>query len=387
MITRHRKASHPTWRQLIEDFSALRQTDLSFARVDHTWRPGEEDWRVAGSQDPHAKRRLEVASAAAGDKVLACLRSTSAEYKQLATQRSSQDRWFKALQILGGDYQLLSPNPGHDLDEVGNVVGKFYLGGIEQPLEASVTLCTEMGSRYPDAMRIETPHWVRVAGVMFGGLTLMFFAALVLLAIAGHEVPSDSRFLVVVVLGIGCGLAFSFLGGEIAAEGKVPLSLAKDYPIGFAVSGGIAVVVVMMVLGSWLYVRESSPPAQVSERLDEIRDQVAQQQPLRIYPVVDLASALELQVQLFPGDKVRVHGGAGNVTRVWFGRWEPFDPDRTYLASGKSGRPVIPRFESKERTGTLKLEILARQHRDQPRDLRRRSPSVSEQGEEEEELE
>lgn len=96
--------------------------------------------------------------------------------------------------------------------------------------------------------------WFPIVGVALGSLTLIFLMGFVALATAGTQVPCDSRFLVVSVLALGAALASSFLGGSAAAEGVFPLPFAKDHPLKFSVTGGIAVLIIVLFAGSRLYV-------------------------------------------------------------------------------------------------------------------------------------
>lgn len=97
------------------------------------------------------------------------------------------------------------------------------------------------------------PAWAFVTGALFGGLTLLFFMALVLLAAFDRPIPCESRFLVVIVLALGGALASSFIGGSAAAKGEIPLQIATRNPIGFSVVGGIAVMLLLMVAGHFGY--------------------------------------------------------------------------------------------------------------------------------------
>lgn len=105
--------------------------------------------------------------------------------------------------------------------------------------------------RYSDTG--EQPYrsgWVLLAGVAFGGLTLFFFMALVLAATFGKEVPPSSRFLVVVVLAFGAALSSAFIGGGVAAKGQLPIPGLQNHPVEFSAVGGIAVLVVVLLLGN-----------------------------------------------------------------------------------------------------------------------------------------
>jgi hypothetical protein len=104
------------------------------------------------------------------------------------------------------------------------------------------------------------PTWVIIAGCLFGGLTLVFFMVLVLLSVFGRSVPPDGRFPVVIVLASGSALAVSFLGGAAAASGRLPVPLVKSNPIKFSVTGGVATLIIVLLLGYLLYIRGAEEP-------------------------------------------------------------------------------------------------------------------------------
>ena len=96
----------------------------------------------------------------------------------------------------------------------------------------------------------KTPSgWVIIVGAVLGGLTLLFFMALVLLSVFDKQVPCESRFLIVLVLAFGAALASSFLGGSAAVRGKIPIPLAKNHPLEFSAAGGIAVLLLLIFIG------------------------------------------------------------------------------------------------------------------------------------------
>lgn len=113
----------------------------------------------------------------------------------------------------------------------------------------------------PKRPDMKTPSWFPVAGVVLAGMTLFFFMGLVIAGVAGHEVPADSRFLVVCVLALGAALGGSFLGGSAAAKGEIPLPFAKNHPVAFTASGGVAILIIVLVLGHFLFVRGADTPA------------------------------------------------------------------------------------------------------------------------------
>jgi hypothetical protein len=98
------------------------------------------------------------------------------------------------------------------------------------------------------------PAWFARAGFVVGGISLLFFMGLVLLSIAGHEVPAGSKFLVVVVLAMGAAFSAGVLGGEATARGKIPF-LANQNPLTISTTGGIAVLLIMLIVGYYFYVK------------------------------------------------------------------------------------------------------------------------------------
>jgi len=91
-------------------------------------------------------------------------------------------------------------------------------------------------------------------GAASGGLTLIFFMGLILLSIFGHPVPKDARFLIVIVLAFSGGLSVGVLGGNASARGTIPLPGANEHPLTVALTGGIAVMVILLIIGSRLFI-------------------------------------------------------------------------------------------------------------------------------------
>ncbi len=110
---------------------------------------------------------------------------------------------------------------------------------------------TSTGATTPPKPQV--PPWVVVVGAIFGGLTLLFLMALVVMSTIGYEVPCESRFLVVAVLAFGAALGSSFLGGTAAAKGAIPLPYAHSHPLQFSVVGGVAVLIVVLIGGRALF--------------------------------------------------------------------------------------------------------------------------------------
>jgi hypothetical protein len=96
--------------------------------------------------------------------------------------------------------------------------------------------------------------WVLIVGVVFGFITLAYFIVLSVLPIAGYDIPCASRFPVIVVLALCAAFASAFLGGYASLQGQVPLPFAQQNPISFAAAGGFAVMIIVLLVGYWLYV-------------------------------------------------------------------------------------------------------------------------------------
>lgn len=94
--------------------------------------------------------------------------------------------------------------------------------------------------------------WVMAVGAFFGALTLLFFMGLVLLGVAGHEVPCNTVFLVNITLSLGAALAVAFLGGNASAKGAIPL---LQNSLAVSLTGGVATLVIMLAVTFGLFAR------------------------------------------------------------------------------------------------------------------------------------
>ena len=92
------------------------------------------------------------------------------------------------------------------------------------------------------------------AGAVSGGAALIFFMGLVLLSVWGRSVPQDARYLVVIVLALSGALSAGFLGGNASVRGVIPFPKFNEHPLTVAFTGGIAVLIGLLLLGSRLFV-------------------------------------------------------------------------------------------------------------------------------------
>lgn len=99
------------------------------------------------------------------------------------------------------------------------------------------------------------PSWFSIAGAVFGAIALLFLMLLIVLSLFDLVIPTTSRFIFVAFLALSVGLSSTFLGGTAAAKGAISLPFFKESPMSFALTGGIAVFVIVMVLAYTLFIR------------------------------------------------------------------------------------------------------------------------------------
>ncbi|CAN5774981.1 hypothetical protein BH18ACI5_BH18ACI5_06610 [soil metagenome] len=107
---------------------------------------------------------------------------------------------------------------------------------------------------------VRPPRWLMPASFAVLGITLGFMMLLVLLATFDKQVPTGSRYLVVIVLALGAAFGIGGLGGEAAVRGKIPLPGAQQHPLAVSVTGGVAVMIIVLLLRDVIVPRDSSEP-------------------------------------------------------------------------------------------------------------------------------
>ena len=158
----------------------------------------------------------------------------------MATRKKSPVEWAHELN------RRIKQNPGRKL----YVIQQFYSEMVEAGERETAELVLVIRSMMENDVVI--PPWFQRAGFVVGTITLLFFMFLVVAGISGHGVPLESRFPVVAVLALGCALATTFLGGEAVATGKIPF-FSNAHPLAISTSGGVAVLVIVLVLGHYFY--------------------------------------------------------------------------------------------------------------------------------------
>jgi hypothetical protein len=94
------------------------------------------------------------------------------------------------------------------------------------------------------------PKWFLPTGLIF---LMLFLAGLVVGSVFGYVVPKEGRFALVSLLAIGIGLSSSALGGKAAIQGKIPFF--KESPLAFSATSGIALLILVFVIGYNYYIK------------------------------------------------------------------------------------------------------------------------------------
>lgn len=142
---------------------------------------------------------------------------------------------------------------GHDLvsritrcpQERGKIIKEFYVEKSQAGDKDEAHLALLYKALAEGDAIVKVPGWFPKAGYAAAGLTLLFFMLLIVASIFGHQVPAESRFLVSLVFSLGASLAVAFLGGDMAATGKIPIF--KESPLTFSATGGVATLIVLLV--------------------------------------------------------------------------------------------------------------------------------------------
>ena len=140
----------------------------------------------------------------------------------------------------------IKENPGQRLQ----VIQRFYSEMVQAGDRETAELVLVIRSMMDDDNKV--PAWFQRAGFAMGACTLCFLMVLVVASVLGHQIPNGSKFLVVAAFALGCALSTTFLGGEAVASGKIPF-FGKANPLLISTTGGIAVLVIILVLGHYFY--------------------------------------------------------------------------------------------------------------------------------------
>lgn len=98
------------------------------------------------------------------------------------------------------------------------------------------------------------PPWFPIAGYVAGLATLLFFMYVALFQ------PGPATFAHIFVSAFGTALSAAFLGGDAAAKGHLPIPFLNNNPLAVSATGGIAVFIIVLLLGSILFLRKPDVP-------------------------------------------------------------------------------------------------------------------------------
>ncbi len=133
----------------------------------------------------------------------------------------------------------------------GKIIKDFYVEKVKSGDKDEADMALLLIALAEGNSNMNVPQWFAKAGYAAAGFTLLFLMLLVIMSVFGHQVPAESRFLVSLVFSLGAALAVAFLGGDMAATGKVPFF--KDSPLTFSATGGVATLVILLAVMHHFY--------------------------------------------------------------------------------------------------------------------------------------
>jgi hypothetical protein len=141
----------------------------------------------------------------------------------------------------------ISKNP----QQRGTTIKEFYIEKVGAGDKEDADMALLLKALAEGNSDMQVPAWFAKAGYAAAAFTLLFLMLLVVMSMFGHQVPNESRFLVSLVFSLGAALAVAFLGGDMAATGKIPFF--KDSPLTFSATGGVATLVVLLAVMHHFY--------------------------------------------------------------------------------------------------------------------------------------
>jgi hypothetical protein len=102
----------------------------------------------------------------------------------------------------------------------------------------------------------DRPAWIPIVGYVSGTITLLYLMGLATYFALLHPeatLSPSAGYLLSAILALGVALAFSFIGGDAAAKGRLSIPQLDQHPVEFAVVGGIGVFVLVFFLAEYLF--------------------------------------------------------------------------------------------------------------------------------------
>ncbi len=134
------------------------------------------------------------------------------------------------------------------------IIQEFYRERVNAGDRETADIVLTIRSMMMDANERNVPSWFQPAGFCTGILTLLFFMAIVLISILGHEIPPTAKFPVLAVFALGCAFSVSFLTGDAVASGKIPF-FGNQNPLAISATGGVAVLIIILTIGYYIYLK------------------------------------------------------------------------------------------------------------------------------------
>lgn len=122
-----------------------------------------------------------------------------------------------------------------------------------------------------DPTPVRAPMWVRIVGVVFLGIAVLFFIVLSFLALYTNVDLCRARFPILVVIALVIAIGLGFLGGAAALEGKIPIPKSIYSPFKFGVSGGVGAFLIVLLVGNLVWECSASPRIMISQ-VEVLRD-------------------------------------------------------------------------------------------------------------------
>jgi hypothetical protein len=159
----------------------------------------------------------------------------------------TQKSWDKAVEMA----HALNAKIETDPQRKGAIIREFYIEKTQSGDTEEAHMALLLKSIAGTDSNMKVPRWFAKAGFVSAAVTVLFLMALVVASVFGHEIPRESRSLVSLIFALGAALAVTFLGGNVAASGKIPA--IEEHPITFSATGGVATLIILLTLMHYYY--------------------------------------------------------------------------------------------------------------------------------------
>ncbi len=155
--------------------------------------------------------------------------------------------WDKAVEMAHDLNAKIETDP----QRKGTIIREFYIEKAQTGDTEEAHMALLLKSIADSDSNMKVPRWFTKAGFISAAVTVLFLMGLVFASVFGYQVPKESHFLVSLVFSLGAALAVTFLGGNVAASGKIPIF--EEHPITFSATGGVATLIILLTLMHYYY--------------------------------------------------------------------------------------------------------------------------------------